>query len=454
VTDFALPSLGADMDEGTVVEWLVKPGDTVSRGDIIALVETEKGVIEVEVWEDATIDELTVPEGTKVAVGTTIARLAAVGELVGAVAAEPAREAVTPEALTPEAVTLAPEAPPPAPPVTPPIRHLARELHVDLEEITGSGPGGAVTREDVRRLARPAAAGPAGGRLRVSPYARKRAAELGLDLRRLAAGAPDRPISARDVEQAEQPPSERAAAPIEAPGTGRPAVKQAKEKAAEQAAAMRHAIAQVMAKSKREIPHYYLATTIDLGRALSWLEEQNAERPVAERILPAVLLLKASALAIAEVPEMNGFYVDGEYRPSDAVHLGVAISLRKGGLIAPAIHDADRMTLDELMAALRDLVARTRGGRLRGSEMSDPTITITNLGDRGVESVFPVIYAPQVAIVGFGRVIEKPVVRDGMMGIHPTVQATLAADHRVSDGHRGGLYVAAIERWLQKPEEL
>jgi pyruvate dehydrogenase E2 component (dihydrolipoamide acetyltransferase) len=187
---------------------------------------------------------------------------------------------------------------------------------------------------------------------------------------------------------------------------------------------------------------------------MSWLERTNAERPVADRVLPAVLLLKASALAIHDVPEMNGFFVDGEYRAVEQVHLGVAISLRKGGLIAPAIHHADQMTLDELMAALRDLVARTRTGRLRGSEMSDPTITITNLGDRGVESVFPVIYAPQVAIVGFGRVVDAAVVADGMIGVHPTVQATLAADHRVSDGHRGGRYLAAIDKLLQEPEEL
>jgi pyruvate dehydrogenase E2 component (dihydrolipoamide acetyltransferase) len=217
---------------------------------------------------------------------------------------------------------------------------------------------------------------------------------------------------------------------------------------------MRRAIAALMARSKREIPHYYLATHIDLRRALEWLERENTTRPVAERLLPAALLLKAVALAVHQVPEMNGLMKADQFTPSRAVHLGVAISLRQGGLIAPAIHDADRLTLGELMRTLRDLVSRARAGTLRGSEMADPTITVTNLGDQGVESVFGVIYPPQVALVGFGRIAERPWAAGGMVGARPTVTATLAADHRVSDGHRGGLFLAAIDRLLQQPEAL
>jgi pyruvate dehydrogenase E2 component (dihydrolipoamide acetyltransferase) len=223
---------------------------------------------------------------------------------------------------------------------------------------------------------------------------------------------------------------------------------------AERQLAMRRAIAALMARSKREIPHYYLASQIDLQRTLRWLELENATRPVAERLLPAVPLLKAVALAVRQVPEMNGFMEADEFKPSHAVHLGVAISLRQGGLIAPAIHDADRLPLGELMQALRDLVTRARAGRLRGSEMADPTITVTNLGDQGVESVFGVIYPPQVALVGFGKITERPWASDGMVGARQVVTATLAADHRVSDGHRGGLFLAAVDRLLQQPEAL
>lgn len=217
---------------------------------------------------------------------------------------------------------------------------------------------------------------------------------------------------------------------------------------------MREAIGALMARSKREIPHYYLTQSIDLSTALAWLRETNASRGVETRILPAALLLKATALAIRAVPEVNGFYVDGAFRASDGVHLGVAVALRGGGLVAPALHDTDTLTLDQVMLGLKDLVARARAGRLRGSEMADPTLTVTNLGDQGVEAVHGVIYPPQVALVGFGKVVERPWAVDGMLAVHPVVTATLAADHRVTDGHRGGLFLAAIDARLQRPEEL
>ena len=167
-----------------------------------------------------------------------------------------------------------------------------------------------------------------------------------------------------------------------------------------------------------------------------------------------MLLLKAGAKALREVPQLNGFWEGDAFRPGAAIHLGWAISLRGGGLVAPAIHDADRRSLPELMAALRDLVQRARSGGLRSSELSDPTITFTSLGERGAESVFGVIYPPQVAIVGFGRVVLRPWVVDGVLVVRPLVSATLAADHRASDGHLGGQLLAAIDRALQSPDTL
>jgi len=217
---------------------------------------------------------------------------------------------------------------------------------------------------------------------------------------------------------------------------------------------MRQAIAQAMSRSKREIPHYYLGTTIDLHRALAWLADHNQARPVTERLLPGVLLLKAVALALREYPELNGFWVDDRFKPSEAIHVGVAISLRQGGLVAPALHHADKLSLTELMTRLGDLVTRARTGSLRGSEVSDPTITVTHLGDQGVETVFPIIYPPQVAIVGFGKIVDRPWVVDGLIGPRPVVTATLAADHRASDGHCGGRFLARLAHLLQEPSEL
>ena len=209
-----------------------------------------------------------------------------------------------------------------------------------------------------------------------------------------------------------------------------------------------------MARSKREIPHYYLSTTIDLTAAVGWLDEANLARPVTERLVLPALLLKATALAVRRVPEMNGFMVNEVFTPSKAVHVGVAISLRAGGVIAPAIHDVEQLPIEALMKGLKELVSRARTGVLRSSEMSDPTITVTNLGDLGVESVFGVIYPPQVALVGFGRVTERPWAQDGILSVRPCVTTSLSADHRVSDGHRGGRFLAEIDRLLQEPGEL
>jgi pyruvate dehydrogenase E2 component (dihydrolipoamide acetyltransferase) len=467
VTEFKMPSLGADMDRGKVVEWLLKEGDPFERGGVIVLVETDKGIIEVEIWDGGTMGEILVGPGEEVAVGTVIARYRKAGEEPEPGLREPAQD------LAPEVAGVAddagaaeppidtvrvepvPSASPPVvdhPRVTPPIRHLAHQLEVDMDEVVGSGPGGTITRMDIERAARPAAPR-SEGRLRASPRARRVAEELGIDLAGVAGSGPSGVISEADI-LAHAGPGETKPV-VTPPVVTEPAQATVKDDIAEQQrAAMRRAIGQVMAKSKREIPHYYLGTDIDMSRALAWLEEENLRRTMADRLLAAVLMLKAAALAIRDVPEMNGFWLDEEFQASDDIHLGVAVSLRQGGLIAPAIHHSDRMSLDELMTGLKDLVARARTGRLRSSEMSDPTITITNLGDRGVAEVYGVIYAPQVALVGFGKATQRPWIVDGLLGTRPIVRATLSADHRVSDGHRGGIYLQAIDRYLQEPEQL
>ena len=377
-----MPSLGADMEAGTVVEWRVRPGDVVHRGDIVALVETEKGLIEVEIFESGTIERIVVPAGNKVPVGTVLAIVAANG---GATAA--ATAPILPPTVTPSA------APPPSAAVAPP-------------------------------------------RARVSPLARRRAAEFGVDLATITGSGANGAITERDVEQAAPPPAPPAAPPVD------------------RQAAMRAAIAAAMARSKREIPHYYLATQIDMRRAMDWLSAANLERPLPQRLLPSALLVRAVALAVREVPDMNGFWVDGAFRPGAGIHVGVAIALRQGGLVAPALHDVDRLDLDTLMARLLDLVKRARAGVLRSSEVTEATITVTNLGDLGVETVFGVIYPPQVALVGFGKITGRPWAADGMLGVRPIVTASLAADHRASDGHRGGRFLTAIDRLLQEPERL
>ncbi|MER6630280.1 dihydrolipoamide acetyltransferase family protein [Streptomyces sp. NPDC000987] len=486
MAEFTMPSLGADMDEGTLLEWLVSPGDPVRRGDPVAVVETAKSTIEVECFETGTMTELLVEPGTTVPVGTPLALIGPAAEKTaepegagrphkpgkpakagkrGAPAeagrAEergPARQA--PKKAAPAAPVPVPE-PAPEPPADrlpghveagPLVRHLAEHGDVDLENLHGSGPGGRVTRTDVERAAA-ARAAPGSPRVRVTPFARRLAAELGVDPATVTGTGSGSAVRAADVRRAAPGPA--------APGPAAPAppadaatVRPAPRPAEERTAAMRQAIADLMSRANRDIPHYYLSTTVDLAAAMDWLRERNRRRPVGERLLPAALLLKAAALAAREVPELNGFWTDDHFIAGEDVHLGVAVSLRGGGLVAPALHHADTLALPELMTALRDLVARARTGRLRGSEVSDATITVTNLGDQGVETVFGVIYPPQVALVGFGRVVDRPCAVDGLLGVRPAVTVTLSADHRATDGAIGAHYLTSVTHLLQNPEQL
>jgi pyruvate dehydrogenase E2 component (dihydrolipoamide acetyltransferase) len=280
---------------------------------------------------------------------------------------------------------------------------------------------------------------PSSSRARISPAARKHAAELGVDPASVVGTGPGGRVTTQDVERAAaaKPPSATQAEP-----------------SIDRQARMRQVIAAAMARSKREIPHYYLSTTIDMGHSMTWLAQENSKRSVPDRLLYGVLLIKSVAVALKEYPELNGFWREGQPQPSKPIHVGVAISMRGGGLVAPALHDTDQKSLDEIMKAFRDLVARARAGSLRSSELADPTITVTSLGEQGVESVFGVIYPPQVALVGFGKPLQRPWVVDNSVVIRPTLIASLSADHRASDGHRGALFLAAVDRLLQSPEKL
>ncbi len=375
--DFKLPSLGADMDQGKLLEWKVQPGDSVKRGQVVAVVDTSKAAVDVECWDDGTVHQLIVQAGQTVPVGTVLATLLAPGETAFAAAQAPTAQATTIPAPASAATT--------RPPVSPSARKRAQELGVEAEALQGTGAQGAVTLADVEAAA-------AQGTVAATP--------------------------------------------------------------ADRALAMRRAIAAAMSRSKREIPHYYLSETIPMARALAWLQQRNEGQAITERILPAVLQLKAVALALQRVPQLNGFYRQDRFDMSGAVHTGVAIALRGGGLVAPALHDVQAKPLAQLMRELADLVLRARAGSLRSSEMSDPTITVTNLGDQGAESVFGVIYPPQVALVGLGTIAPRPWVVEGEVRAVPLLTASLAADHRVTDGHQGALFLAALRELLQMPEQL
>ena len=403
--ELRMPSLGADMEQGVLVEWLVKPGDRVERGQIVATVETHKGLMDIEVFESGVVRSLDVPPGSQVPVGTVLARVegsdrssAASSPTVELPAplpgAEPSFEGARSTAVAP--VGVEPQGPKPKTP----------------------GPGPAPHVDSSRRP-------------RASPAARRLAEELGVELGGLRGQGPRGVIERADVE--------RAAARQPAKGSRDPTQ-------------MRKAIAAAMSRSHREIPHYRLELEVDVSPMLDWIEAQNSELPVQDRLLPGAVFVWAVCRAARKHAALNGFFRDGQHEPSEAVHAGLAIALRGGGLVAPAIHDAHRKTPHEIMGAISDLVERSRSGRLKGSEVTDPTLTITSLGDRGVDRVHGIIHPPQVSLVGFGRIRRLPWVDDeGRVTVRSVVAVTLAADHRVSDGREGGTFLRSIGRALAQP---
>jgi pyruvate dehydrogenase E2 component (dihydrolipoamide acetyltransferase) len=387
MAEFVMPTLGSDMTEGTLIEWRKKVGDRVTKGEIIAEVDTEKSAIEVESFYTGIIQQLLAQPGETVPVGTVMAIIEEEGTPIELTKAKTETKPKKESAPSPVSGPIVPPLPEPGRlRISPAAKQLAAELRVDPSDLKGTGPDGAITLDDVRAAA---------------------------------------------VVSKEEPTV-----------------------AVDRQARMRETIAAAMARSKREIPHYYLSTAIDMGKAMAWLKDENLKRSVTDRLLYGVLLIKAVALALRQVPELNALWKGGAAVQSPDIHVGVAVSLRQGGLVAPAIHHTDKQSLSELMTRFQDVVKRARAGTLRSSEFSDPTITVTSLGEQGVETVFGVIYPPQVALVGFGKVVERPWVVGGEVVSRPVVTASLSADHRVTDGHRGAVFLSAVDRLLQEPAQL
>jgi len=426
---FKMPSLGADMEAGKLVEWLVKPGDKVTKGDVIAVVETHKGAIEIEVFEAGVVESLEVELDETVPVGTPLAQIRSAAD------PSPVNESPTPAADKPAAQKAAPprvQQQDSAQPARPDDEQSAKPVDQKRPNERGD------------QAAHSALA---------SPAARMRAAEAGLALADISGSGPGGAILLTDVEAhlTRHPQTSITAQTAEqTPATVKPAA----YKPGLDMGAMRQAIAAAMSRSKREIPHYYLSRTIDLQPAVDWLAQINSSQIPEKRLLMGALFVKATALAAASIPELNGHFEEGVFTSSTAVHAGLAVAMRGGGLIAPALRDAAAQPIDTLMEAIRDVVARTRSGRLRNSEITEGTITISSMGEGGADALYGVIYPPQVALVGFGAPMLRPWLVEDEVRARTVVTVTLSADHRVSNGRHGALLLAEIERYLMEPDKL
>jgi pyruvate dehydrogenase E2 component (dihydrolipoamide acetyltransferase) len=384
--EFRMPSLGADMESGFLREWHVKSGDAIKRGDIIAEVETQKGIIDIEVFDEGTVGDLLIKVDEKVPVGTLMMYI---------LTPEEAKAGVRPQSVTDGKAKMVPEIQP-------------------IEEK-------AVVVPEVHHI-------------RASPLARKIAEEKKIDLSKVKGTGPDGAITRSDIENAAQTVVQP---PVESTVTDN----------------IRMAVAAAMSKSNREVPHYYLQTKVDMSHALEWLADANKQRHIKDRLLPVVLLIKAVAKALTDVPDLNAWWENGLRRKED-IHIGFVVSLRNGGIIVPAIHDVGKKSLDELMRSLSDIIPRARTLKLRSSELADSTITITSLGEGAVETVYGIIYPPQVALVGFGAITEEPWAENGMLGVKPVLTVSLSADHRATDGNTGSEFLTALKSYLKKPEQL
>ena len=457
-TSIVMPQLGYDMREGTIVRWLKEEGEDVTRGEIIAEIETDKAVVEFSPTTGGVLRRIVAGAGDVVPVGQLIAvigdadealpdELVAPTSPVAAAAAVPATPAPAP---TPVA-----ESPPAAPEgevrASPIARRLAREKGVNLANLTGSGPGGRIVEADV--LAAAAVLSAPGGVL-ASPLARRLAREGGIDLSSLTGSGPGGRIVEADVLAASAAPAAETPAPVpaEAAPTGaEPAAAPVGDQV--QLSRMRQTIAKVTSDSKREAPHFYVASDIDMSKAMDLRREINDQVDPDSRVSVNDLIVKASALAIGRHPKFNSFFRDDYLQMNPSINVGIAIAL-ESGLIVPGIPGCEGKTLAEIAVDSRDLAARATSGTLRAEEYTGTTYSVSNLGMFGVDSFTAIIYPPHAAILAVGAVKEQPVVRSGEITIAQIMKATLSVDHRVADGAEAAQFLSEIKRLLENPVSL
>jgi pyruvate dehydrogenase E2 component (dihydrolipoamide acetyltransferase) len=444
ISEVVMPQMGADMVEGTIVKWLKHDGDGVTRGEIIAEIETDKANVEIEAFESGTFRTAIASEGDVIPVGQTIAIIAAPEDDISTYtkgAPPPAAPTTAPSAAPASEPAAAPPTPAPAPaPAATPREDRSEDLSSPTPAAAppptpASTPPPAASRST--QVAQPAT------RIRISPVARTLAEAHNIDPRTIHGTGPDGRIIRRDIEVAiaGAPAATKPSAPTahgqQPTGTTQPSK-------------MRQAIARRMSQSKREAPHYYLLVDIDMTDALEFRRQFNDTLAENARASINDLIVRACALALQRHPEFNATMAADQITPHDAQHVCIAIAL-EDGLIAPAILDAGTKTLAQIASESRDLAERAKTGALRPREITDGTFTITNLGAYGVETLIGIIQPPQTAILGVGTVTPQSSVREGAIVVRHLMKVALSADHRVTDGAQGAQFLTEIKRLLEHP---
>ncbi len=432
-TNILMPALSPTMTEGTLARWLKKEGETVKAGDVIAEIETDKATMEVEAVDEGVLGKILVDDGTQgVKVNAPIAVLVAPGEAVPAAA---------------------PAAPPPPPAAAPAAPAIAAPP--------------ALPREPVPASPAPAARGnghdaAAGERIFVSPLARRMARQAGLDLAGLHGSGPHGRIVKADIEAALHAPP--AAAPAAAPIAAAPAPAARAPAPAITAphrlvpnSTMRKVIARRLTESSRDIPHYYVSMDIEIDQLLKLREQLNARSPKdgpgAFRLSVNDLIIKAAAVTLRRVPQVNASYTEENMVLYDDVDISVAVSV-PDGLITPIVRQADRKGLAAISNEMKDLGARAKAGKLKPEEFQGGSFSISNMGMYGVSAFTAVINPPQAAILAVAAGQQRAVVKDGALAIATVMTCTLSVDHRVADGALGAEWMAAFKKVVEDPMSL
>lgn len=435
-TNVLLPQWGMNMEEGLLVRWLVKEGDTVQAGQPLVDVETAKINSALEAPASGVVAHILVPEGTTVKVGTLVAVIAEPGELVPrptaqaapAAGARPAAPAAGP-AQARERVQ--------AVQVTPVARKLAREHNIDLAAVQGTGPGGRIMEDDVRRAIeaqrQPAARAP----VQVVPAARLLAKQRGIDLATVQGTGPNGRILVADVERA----IARAAAPSPRGPEGEVVPLRG----------LRRTIAERMLRSTQTMAQVTLTTEADVTDMVR-LREALVSHWRAQRIRPLDmdLIVAATASALREHPRLNSWLTDEGLRLVKEINIGTATAV-PDGLMVPVIKRADEKDLLSIAREVRELARKARDGRLTVDDVTGATFTITSLASQEIDAFTPLVDPPQVAILGVGRVVEKPAVYQGEIAIRSLMALSLTFDHRALDGVPAGEFLRAVKRKLESP---
>ncbi|MEJ6009047.1 2-oxo acid dehydrogenase subunit E2 [Novosphingobium aquae] len=471
-----MPALSPTMEEGKLARWLVKVGDTVSSGDIMAEIETDKATMEFEAVDEGTILSIEVAEGTEgVKVGTVIAQLGAEGEAAAPAAATPVPEPAHAPDVAPEpAPVAAPEAP--AVLISPKAKKLAEEWGLDITAIKGTGPNGRIVQSDVEGAkgsapkaapaASPAPATPAapaavsGARVIASPLAKRIAAERGVDLASVKGSGPNGRIVRADVENA--PIGAAAPASAASAAANVPTVDMAAETRAllddriphsvEKLSGMRKTIARRLAQSMSEAPHIYLTVDVQLDKLLKLRGELNAVlEKEGVKLSVNDMLVKALGKALVAVPECNVTFAGNEMIRYARADISVAVSI-PGGLITPIVQDANGRSLASIATAMKDLGSRAKEGKLQPGEYQGGTASISNMGMMGIKHFTAVINPPQSTILAVGAGEKRPwVMSDGSLGVANVMTVTGSFDHRAVDGADGARLMSAFRELVESP---